>query len=54
MSGGVAPPRVLAFADVRTSLVAAARVHAPLRALREAGLVDSYAVTDATLRGGAP
>ncbi len=44
-------PRVLAFADVRTSLVAAARVHAPLRALREAGLVKSYTVTDATLSG---
>ena len=44
-------PRVLAFADVRTSLVAAARVHAPLRALREAGLIESYAVTDAALRG---
>jgi hypothetical protein len=42
---------VLAFADVRTSLVAAARVHAPLRALREAGLIASYTVTDATLRG---
>ena len=50
MSGRVAP-RVLAFADVRTSLVAAARVHAPLRALREAGLIESYVVTDATLRG---
>jgi hypothetical protein len=42
---------VLAFADVRTGLVAAARVHAPLRALREAGLIASYTVTDATLRG---
>jgi hypothetical protein len=51
MSGRSAPPRVLAFADVRTSLVASARVHAPLRALREAGLVESYVVTDATLRG---
>jgi hypothetical protein len=46
-----APPSVLAFADVRSSLVAAARVHAPLRALREAGLIGSYTVTDATLRG---
>ena len=51
MSDRVAPPRVLAFADVRTSLVAAARVHAPLRALRAAGLIESYVVTDATLRG---
>jgi hypothetical protein len=42
---------VLAFADVYSSLVAAARVHAPLRALVEAGLIASYAVTDATLRG---
>ena len=31
--------------------MAAARVHAPLRALREAGLIESYTVTDATLRG---
>ena len=43
--------RVLAFADVRESLVAAARVHAPLEALKRAGLVSDYVVTDATLRG---
>ncbi len=46
-----AAPRVLAFADVASSLVAAARVHAPLRALHEAGLIESYTVTDGTLRG---
>jgi hypothetical protein len=46
-----AAPAVLAIADVRTSLVAAARVHAPLRALREAGLIRTYAVIDSTLRG---
>ena len=44
-------PRVLAFADVLQSLVAAARVHAPLRALREAGLIGDFVVTDSTLRG---
>ncbi len=44
-------PRVLAFADVRQSLVAAARVHAPLRALRAAGLIGDFVITDATLRG---
>jgi hypothetical protein len=46
-----ARPRVLAFADVRTSLVAAARVHAPLRALQAAGLVGDVVVADAGLRG---
>ena len=45
------PPRVLAFADVRGSLVAAARVFAPLEALREAGFIQSYVVTDSSLRG---
>lgn len=44
-------PRVLAFADVLHSLVAAARVHAPLSALRDAGLIDDFIVTDSTLRG---
>jgi hypothetical protein len=44
-------PRVLAFADGRDSLVAACRVHAPLRALQRAGLIGAYVVTDATLRG---
>jgi hypothetical protein len=44
-------PRILAFADVRDSLVAACRVHAPLEALRRNGLIDDYVVTDATLRG---
>lgn len=44
-------PRVLAFADGRDSLVAACRLHAPLAALRHAGLIDEYVVTDATLRG---
>ncbi len=44
-------PRILAFADVRGSLVAACRVYAPLAALRKAGLIDDYVVTDATLRG---
>jgi hypothetical protein len=43
-------PRVLAFADVRSSLVAAARVHTPLQALLDAGLIESFAVADATLR----
>ncbi len=42
---------MLAFADVRSSLVAQARVHAPLRALQDQGLIESYCVTDATLRG---
>jgi len=44
-------PRVLAFADVRDSLVAACRVHAPLLALQRAGRIAEYVVTDATLRG---
>ena len=44
---------MLAFADVGQSLVAAARVHAPLRALKAAGLIGDYVVTDSTL-GGAP
>lgn len=43
--------RVLVFADVRESLVAACRVHAPLTALAAAGLVADYVVTDGTLRG---
>lgn len=47
-------PRVLAFADGRDSLVAACRLHAPLAALRNAGLIDDYVVTDATLRGAPP
>ena len=47
----VAGARVLAFADSRDSLVAACRLHAPLAALRHAGLIDEYVVTDATLRG---
>lgn len=46
-----APPRVLAFADVRDSLVAAARVFAPLEALRTAGFIAGYVVTDGSLRG---
>jgi hypothetical protein len=45
------PISVLAFADVRDSLVAAARVHAPLEALKRVGLIADYTVTDATLRG---
>ncbi|HTX70484.1 MAG TPA: hypothetical protein VMH50_15260 [Thermoleophilia bacterium] len=51
MTGPASRARVLAFADVTTSVVAAARLHAPLRALRAAGLIEAFAVTDATLRG---
>ena len=43
--------RVLAFADGHDSLVAACRLHAPLAALRHAGFIADYVVTDATLRG---
>ena len=44
-------PRVLAIADVEQSYVAAWRVHAPLAALKRAGRVADYTVTDATLVG---
>jgi hypothetical protein len=44
-------PRVLAIADVRSSYVAAWRVHAPLAALERGGQIATYTVTDATLAG---
>ena len=50
-AASVDKPRVLAFADGRDGLVAACRVHAPLKALEDAGLISEYVVTDATLRG---
>ncbi len=50
MSGRDSPPRVLAFADVRGSLVAACRVAAPLQALLDAGRISGFTIADATLR----
>ena len=50
MSSRESRPRVLAFADVRGSLVAACRVAAPLRALLDARLIAGYTIADATLR----
>jgi hypothetical protein len=44
-------PRVLAFADIRTSLVAQARLHTSLRVLHDQGFIADYVVSDATLRG---
>lgn len=44
-------PRVLAIADIRSSYVAAWRVHGPLAALERDGHIASYTVTDATLVG---
>ena len=44
-------PRVVAFADVAQSYVAAWRVHGPLEALRRAGHIADYVVVDASLRG---
>jgi hypothetical protein len=43
--------RVLAFADVASSYVAAWRIHGPLEAMRRQGLIADFAVTDAGLRG---
>jgi hypothetical protein len=43
--------RVLAFADVASSYVAAWRIRGPLEALRRQGLIADYAITDASLRG---
>jgi len=47
-------PRVLAFADVAGSYVAAWRVHGPLEALKRSGEIADFVVTDACLRGIPP